>query len=274
MLVSRLSLDHSRLLVTCNPGASTHWMKTNVIDKAGTDPDVHVEKFLLHQNPTLGQNVINRLGRSFSGLFYRRMILGEWVAAEGAVFEGWDPNIMVVPASQVPGGGQVLAVGLDYGTEHPSAGYALTLVGGRLYLTHEWAPQVGNMGGRKRMTDFELADSFQDFLASLPQQPRFIYADPAGASFREELKRRGVRTNRADNKVVDGIRTVDALLNAGILLVSDACPNLIKGIPGYRWHPGKEDTPIKEDDDEVDASRYVIFSSRHLWRRAVDFAPA
>lgn len=271
MLLTRLSLPHSRLLVTCNPGAQTHYLKS-VIDRAGIDPDVHAEKFLLHQNPTLAPSVVRRLKRSFTGLFYRRMIKGEWVAAEGAVFEGWDPERMVIPADQVPDG-HILAVGLDYGTDHPSAGYALTLAEGRLYLTHEWSPQAGDMGGRKRMTDFELADSFQDFLANLPQQPRFIYADPAGASFREELKRRGIKTYRADNKVVDGIRTVDALLNAGILLVSDACPNLIKGIPGYRWNPSKEDTPIKEDDDEVDASRYVIFSSRHLWRRAVDFAP-
>lgn len=271
MLLTRLSLPYSRLLVTCNPGAGTHHLK-EVIDRAGVDPDIHAEKFLLHQNPTLAASVVRRLKRSFTGLFYRRMILGEWVAAEGAVFEGWNPEAMVVPAAQIPDG-HVLAVGLDYGTEHPSAGYALTLSGGKLYLTHEWSPQVGAAGGRKRMTDFELADSFQHFLESLPQQPRYIYADPAGASFREELKRRGIRTHRADNKVVDGIRTIDALLNAGVLMVSDACPNLIKGIPGYRWDTKKDDTPVKEDDDEVDGMRYTVYSCRHLWRRLVDFSP-
>lgn len=278
MLLTRLSLPHSRLLVTCNPGAGTHYLKT-VIDRAGTDPDVHAEKFLLHQNPTLAHAVVQRLKRSFSGLFYRRMILGEWVAAEGAVFESWDPDTMVVPADKVPAGARVLAVGLDYGTDHPSAGYALSVAEGRLWLTHEWSPQIDGGGGRQRMTDFELADSFEEFLASLPNQPRFIYADPAGASFREELKRRGVKTNRADNAVLDGISTLNSTLTAGVLLVSEACPNLIKMIPGYRWDPkaterGKTE-PIKEDDDEVDGARYTVFSCRHLWRRLVDWdAPA
>lgn len=274
MLLTRLSLAHSRLLVTCNPGGSNHYLK-KVIDRAGADPDVHTEKFLLHENPTLPQNVVARLKRSFSGLFYRRMILGEWVAAEGAVYESWDPGVMVVPADQVPEDAQVLAVGLDYGTDHPSAGYALSLVDGTLWVTHEWAPRLEGGGGRKRMTDYELADSFEGFLASLPNPPRFVYADPAGASFREELRRRRIMTYRADNSVVDGINTVNSVLTGGMLKVSDSCPQLIKMIPDYRWDQkaaerGKT-APIKEDDDEVDALRYTVYSSRHIWSRAIDW---
>lgn len=270
MLVSRLSMPESRLLATCNPGSASHYLKTNVIDKASTDPDIHVEKFLLEQNPTLPRKVVDRMARMYSGLFYRRMILAEWCAAEGAVYETWDQDRMV--QSRKPG--EVVAVGIDYGTNHPSAGHALTITEDGLQLTHEWSPQVNSMGGRSRLTDKELADSLERWLATLPNQPRAIYADPAAASFHEELRRRGIRTAKADNHVVDGIRTVESLLTSGMLTITPECKQLIQEIPGYRWDPkaterGK-DAPVKEKDDYCDAMRYTVFSSRGYWFRHVE----
>lgn len=262
MLISRLSLPESWLLVTCNPGSAKHYLK-KLIDSG--DPDVHVEKFLLEQNPTLGRDYINRLERQYSGLFYQRMILGEWVNAAGAVFETWNPDLMVTDRQA----GEVLAVGLDYGTNHPSAGYALTLHTTGIQYSHEWSPQLDNGGGRTRMTDTELADSLQEWLATLPNMPRYIYADPAAASFREELKRRGIKTIRADNSVIDGIRQMEAQLTNGTLTIAHQCTNLIDEIPEYRWDPKATekgtDAPIKENDDHIDAARYTLRSSRHMW---------
>ena len=263
MLLTRLSMPTSRCLVTCNPGAPTHYLK-KLIDSG--DPDVHHEVFLLDQNPTLEPGYIARLKRQFSGVFYRRMILALWESAEGAIYEGWDRETMV----GTPPRGDILAVGLDYGTQNPSAGLAL-MVGhdGRLWLSHEWAPNPGD----KRMTDSELADSLQDWLAQLPNPPRYIYADPAAASFREELKRRGVVTHKADNAVVPGIRTVDSLLVGGDLMVADTCEHFISEVGAYRWDQKSAtrgvDAPVKENDHHMDAARYVVRSSRHLWGRLV-----
>ena len=125
MLISRLSLPQSRLLATCNPSTANHYLKGKVVDKQHTDPDVHVEKFLLHENTTLSRNYIDMVARQYSGLFYRRMILAEWVAAEGAVYEGWDPDTMVV--DELPELLQTVSFGVDYGTTHPTAGHALSI---------------------------------------------------------------------------------------------------------------------------------------------------
>lgn len=263
MMVTRLSMPTSRMLVTCNPGAPTHHLK-RLIDS--DDPDVHHEVFLLDQNPTLEADYIARLKRQFSGVFYRRMILALWETAEGAVFERWDDQTMVGAAPP----GTVLAVGMDYGTQNPSAGLALTVGDdGKLWVSHEWAPNPGD----RRMTDKELADSLEEWLGDLPNPPRHIYADPAAASFREELKRRGIVTNKADNNVVPGIQTVDSLLVGGQLMFSQTCVNLIREMPGYRWdHKAAErgvDAPVKENDHHVDALRYAVRSTRHLWGRMV-----
>ena len=269
MLVSRLSLPSSRLLVTCNPGTANHYLK-ELIDS--DDPEVHVEKFLLESNPTLSTRYIDRLKRMYSGLFYRRMILAEWVAAEGAVYQGWEPMKMLKKHSV----SNVIAVGIDYGTNHPSAGYAIGVgASGCLEVCAEWSPNL-ERGGHRRMTDAQLADSLEEWLELLPSRPRYVYCDPAAASFREELKQRGMVTHRADNSVLDGIRQIDSLLNAGELMIDPSCKQLQKEMSNYRWdNKATEkgiDAPIKEDDDHVDALRYAVRSSRHIWRKQLDAA--
>lgn len=269
MLVSRLSLPNSRLLVTCNPGTANHYLK-ELIDS--DDPEVHTEKFLLESNPTLSVSYVNRLKRMYSGLFYRRMILAEWVAAEGAVYQGWEPMKMLKKHTVT----NVLAVGIDYGTNHPTAAYAIGVgASGCLEVCAEWSPNL-ERGGHRRMTDSQLAESLEAWLEHLPSQPRYIYCDPAAASFREELKQRGRVTHRADNSVLDGIRQIDSLLNAGELMIDPSCKQLQKEISSYRWdnkatEKGK-DAPIKENDDHVDALRYAVRSSRHIWRKQLDAA--
>lgn len=269
MLVSRLSLPNSRLLVTCNPGTSNHYLK-KLIDS--DDPEVHTEKFLLEENPTLRRSYISRLKRMYSGLFYRRMILAEWVAADGAVYQGWEPATMVKKHTVT----NVVAVGIDYGTNHPTAGYAIGVgATGCLEVCSEWSPNL-ERGGHRRMTDSQLAESLESWMELLPSQPRYIYCDPAAASFREELKQRGMVTYRADNAVLDGIRQVDSLLNAGELTVDPSCKHLQHEISNYKWdskatEKGK-DAVVKEDDDHVDALRYAVRSSRHIWRKQLDAA--
>lgn len=269
MLVSRLSLPSSRLLVTCNPGTANHYLK-ELIDS--DDPEVHVEKFLLESNPTLSMSYIDRLKRMYSGLFYRRMILAEWVAAEGAVYQGWEPMKMLKKHSV----SNVIAVGIDYGTNHPTAGYAIGVgASGCLEVCAEWSPNL-ERGGHRRMTDAQLADSLEAWLELLPSQPRYLYCDPAAASFREELKQRGMVTYRADNSVLDGIRQIDSLLNAGELMIDPSCKQLQKEMSSYRWDSKATekgiDAPIKENDDHVDALRYAVRSSRHVWRKQLDTA--
>lgn len=276
MLLTRLSLPHSRLLATCNPGTGTHYLKTTVIDRANDDPDIHVEKFLLHDNPWLPESYVERLERTFTGLFYRRMILAEWVAAEGAVYECWDPDVMMVARENLPKLAQVLAVGIDYGTNHPTAGYCVALgEDDRLYVIAEWSPNLAT-GTHRRLTDAQLADDLQRWIATLPAPPRFVYVDPAAASFRQELRMRHLPTYRADNKVLDGIRTVDSLLVNRSLLVVDDCKYLAAEMSSYRWDmkaPERGvDAPLKQDDDHVDALRYAVASSRKLWRRWVNLA--
>lgn len=272
MLYSRLSLPNSRALLTCNPGTGNHYLKRRVIDK--NDPDVHVEKFLLDENPTLPPEYIARLHRQYTGLFYRRMILAEWVAAEGAVYQSWDPETMVQEPPD-PSTLRLIATGVDYGVTNPSAGVALALSDdGVLWVVGEWDP---NPGRDQRLTDVQLAESYTKWETALALKyggpPHRRYADPSAASFIEEMRIRRLPFVKASNKVVDGINTVASTLDTQRLRLAPDTPALQTELSEYRWDPKAtergEDKPVKVNDHHADALRYAVYSSRPMWRNRV-----
>lgn len=52
--------------------------------------------------PNLPAEYIVDMERSFSGVFYNRMINGEWNNAEGAAYPMWEPKRQAIPWGQMP----------------------------------------------------------------------------------------------------------------------------------------------------------------------------
>ena len=274
MLITRLRVPGARMLATTNPGARNHWLRQNYMLRAN-EVELQTFSFRMRDNPSLTAEYIASMERTFTGVFYQRFILGMWTNAEGAVFADWDPDLHVIPWHTLPEMHRLIGVGLDYGTTNPSSGVLLGLgIDRRLYLVDEWRHDPKKTG--VRLTDAQQSRSFIDWLARphLPAlsslKPEWIVADPAGASFRTQLFNDGLTIQNATNDVVAGIQTMASLLTSGKLLVSDRCPGVINEMPGYVWDPKAtklgRDEPKKTDDHSVDAARYVIHSTRDMWR--------
>lgn len=287
MLLSRLSIAGSKLFGTTNPDNPTHWLK-KLLDRAA----VHITRndklkrrpvgmkmrqrgqivkvigwarftFKLRDNPHLPKEYLDSLEAEYTGLWYRRFILGEWVAAEGAIYPMWDEDELVV--AKLPPMKRILAQGIDYGTTNPTAGITIGLgVDNVLYAMAEWAPRNG-------ATDAELVESLSAHRAGEPE-PDYTFVDPAAASLKRALHVAGyTRVKNADNDVENGIRTVASLIATGRLKIHESCMALRDEAPGYSWDPkktekGEADAPIKQDDHFCDALRYAVYSSRTLWR--------
>lgn len=78
----------------------------------------------------------------------------------------------------------------------------------------------------------------------------------------------------AHNSHKSGIGVVSALLSTDQLLINGPlCTNLLGEIGGYVWDRKAaergEDTPVKEDDDFMDAWRYGVYSSFQFWRNYI-----
>ncbi|GAA4176537.1 PBSX family phage terminase large subunit [Gryllotalpicola koreensis] len=280
-LLGRMSVTGAKLFGTTNPDSPAHWFKVKFLDRY-RELGWSYFHFTMDDNPTLKRSWIEQKNREFTGLWNRRFIKGEWVAAEGAIYDMWDPDRHVVPWETLPQMQALLAIGLDFGTNHATSGIILGLSRegtslkprSRLYLVDEFR--------RDRITDnVTLAPSQMaaEFKAWLPAQhlpyetalrPETIYADPAAKHFRQELNVNGIGNQRAVNDVAYGIGMVASLLAEGHLAVSDRCQGFIKEAAGYSWDPkataAGKDEPIKVADDSLDAGRYAIASTEFQWR--------
>lgn len=277
-LLARCSLDGAQLFGNTNPDNPRHWLKANGIDEARPGGRLHgdwaIWHFGLDDNPFLSERVKDRYRRQYKGLWYRRMILGQWVMAEGAVYEGWDPDRHVV--SELPHITRWVSLGVDYGDVNPFAGLLLGVGDdGRLYLCREW--RWDSKQRMRQLTQAEYSARLRSWLDNMRVQPEWVCVDPAAAGFRHQLFRDGLMPVAADNDVLDGIRLVASLLAEGLLLVHDSCEGWIAEVPGYVWDDKAallgEDKPIKADDHSIDAARYAIKTPEVLWRPLLRSVP-
>lgn len=262
MSLSRLRVPHAKLFATTNPDSKFHWLKTDFLDKFAEDTEeLSSFKFKLDDNPYLTNEYKNALKKEYSGLWYRRFIDGEWVQAEGAIYDFFDEQIHVV--SKPPTYAKYYLLGIDYGTKNA---FAAVLIGFNddhspsLWVEKEYYWDSKAMGYQK--TDAEYAQDIQRVFAGYPI--RLTYLDPSAASFEVELRRQKITVKQAKNDVLDGIRFVGTLLSQGDLVICKGCINLLKEIESYVWDEKSvrmgEDKPIKQRDHALDAMRYVLFS--------------
>ena len=66
---------------------------------------------------------------------------------------------------------------------------------------------------------------------------------------------------KANNNVLDGIRTVGSLLSGDRLLICRSCKDIIREFGAYMWDTkAGEDAVIKENDHAMDDMRYFCYT--------------
>ena len=279
-LLGRLSVTGAKLFWTTNPDSQSHWLRRRYLSRLRDLPDWRIFHFTMDDNPALSPEYVESKRREFTGLWYRRFILGEWVSAEGAIFDAWDPQVHVIPWEDTPPLRRLLGVGMDYGTTNPTSAVLLGLtMDGTLILVDEWRHDPAQ--AQHRLTDAQVSARLRDWLAQdhLPYpstlEPEWVFLDPSAASLRVTLEQDGERrVTDADNQVHYGIRTVASLLATGALHVTDRCEGVITEAPSYAWDPKAtekgHDKPLKIADHSLDAARYAITTTETIWRPWVD----
>lgn len=288
-LLGRLSLRGAKLFGTTNPDGPAHWLKREFIDRKN-DLDMRVFSFTLDDNPSLDPAYVAAIKAEHVGLWYQRLILGRWVAAEGIVYDAWNPETMVVKV--LPRIERWFAMGVDYGTTNPLD--AVTIGRGRdadgvvrLYVGGEWRhdPRTAKV----RLTDAQHSQRVREFLQQHPREdgnvvelgirPDFLCVDPSAASFIEQLMHDRVgNVTPAVNDVLDGIRTVSSLMAADRLRVHESCKPLIEELASYSWDDKATeqglDKPMKVADHAADALRYGVHTTQSVWRPHVGLLAA
>lgn len=123
-MIGRCSVDGARIWFNCNPESPSHYVKTELIDKAAEKKIYHLH-FLMDDNLTLSPKTRERYARMFAGVFYRRFIRGEWAMTDGLVYPQFadDPEAFLIDA--VPPI-QYAVIGVDFGGTGSAHSFTLT----------------------------------------------------------------------------------------------------------------------------------------------------
>jgi PBSX family phage terminase large subunit len=291
-LLTRLrnnKVSFQQLLADCNPDAPTHWLKQRCDDgKTILLYSTHEENPVLFDvsgRPTPnGESYLGKLDQ-LTGVRHARLRKGLWVAAEGIVYEEFDPAVHLVDRFEVPNDWQRWW-SIDFGYTNPFVWQNWAEdPDGVLYLVQE-VYRTGRL----------VEDHARTILNIVAPGGKWNQPEPTAivcdhdAEGRATLERvLELSTVAANKKVTDGIQAVASRLRVGpkgsrlrimrdavvccgkrdVQLVEAGKPTCTaEEFAGYVWADGKEQ-PVKADDHGLDALRYLVMEVDHGGRPGV-----
>ena len=246
---ARCSVEGSKLWFNCNPEGPYHWFYREWILKA-TERGALYLHFSIEDNPSLSRKIIDRYRRMYSGVFYRRFVLGQWVQSQGLVYDFFSPDML----SSAPEKCSEYIVSCDYGTANPSSFGLWGRAGDRWYRLREYYYNSRKEGRQK--TDAEYVSDLKALCGDII--PQKVIVDPSAASFITALRSAGFAVEKADNDVLSGIRLTADMLKSGRLVICRGCDDAVREFSLYCWDensPGR-DVPLKVNDHAMDEIRY------------------
>lgn len=279
-------MPYQQLIADCNPDKPTHWLKKRCESGLTTMlKSVHFDNPRLYNQSTAaytpeGLQYIAKLDR-LTGVRRKRLYLGDWAAAEGIVFEGWDEGVHMITYSMLPEGWEEWTHywSIDWGYTHP-------------FVWQDWIEDP-NTGALYRVREiYQTRRIVEDHARDIMELTSNLYIPHAvicdhDAEDRATFERHtGYLTLPAYKSIQQGIQAVQARLRPdwkggrpGIFLVRDA---LVKrdrelveaGKPtcteeewdGYVWdekisrlvNSKKDELPIDRDNHGIDPLRYLV----------------
>lgn len=284
-------VSFQQLMADANPDVPTHWLKvrcdtnkTHMIRSRHEDNPVLFEQRKDGSTGGLtpeGKSYMGKLD-ALTGVRYMRLRKGIWCAAEGLVYEEWDPEIHLHKAIKCPPISWTRYITVDFGFTNPMVvQFWAEDEDGRLYLYKELY--------RTKTLVEDMAPLIKEGMnLKREPRPRAIICDHDAEGRATLEKHLGMHTVAAKKSVEDGIQAVkarmkrseadgrpkiylceDAIVERDKALVDVKKPSCtLEEVVGYIWDRGTtlaqnngkppKEVPVKEDDHGMDAMRYMI----------------
>jgi PBSX family phage terminase large subunit len=288
-------VSFQQLIADCNPQDPMHWLKLRC--EAGATTMLHSKH---EDNPRYfntdgtmteeGASYIARLD-ALTGVRYLRLRKGIWAAAEGVIYEDFNPAVHLVDCFEIPEQWRRIW-SVDFGYVHPFVWQDWAIgPDGEMILVREIYRTQTLVEDHARVIRRVLGLGPIDPLTGRPQpyagpevtgwdakRPSIILCDH-DAEDRATLERHiGWPTRPASKNVGDGIQATSARFRldgrgrARVKMFRDAVvggrdPELVDAkrpastpeeIPTYVWNDKGKDEPRKEMDDGSDTLRYTV----------------
>ncbi|MEG0872973.1 MAG: PBSX family phage terminase large subunit [Clostridia bacterium] len=228
--IARLSVEEAKFWFNCNPRNPNHWFKLNYVDKI-KEKNILYLHFTMDDNLTLSEKVKERYKRMFTGVFYKRNILGLWVTAEGSIYNVFSENKEKYYTDKADY--DVIQIGLDFGGN--KSAHTLVATG----IKNNYSKLTALMSDRYEatgMTPQQLYNKVDEFIDKVQQkygQIYVIYCDSA-----EQTLINGIREmcdikyphiiirNSIKNEIIDRIRCTTSLMASGRFFITRYCKTL------------------------------------------------
>lgn len=263
----RCSVDGSKFWFNCNPGSPAHWFKTGWIDKRADKRLLYLH-FTMDDNLSLSEAVKERYRGMYTGVFFKRYILGEWKSADGVIYRQFadDPERFIL--DEVPADIIIGTMGLDFGgngSAHAGCLVGITRGYRSIVILDEYY--------RKEVIDpGTLTDDVCGFVQRSQAQCRAtsIWCDSA-----ETTLIKGIRTevfarhipvevrNARKGEIIDRIRLCDMLMSQGRFFIMRRCGHTIAALSEAVWDSKSPTRDRRLDDgstniDSLDALEYAL----------------
>lgn len=267
-------LVFSPMIWTCNPDSPSHYIKTNFINKIEDPNDNTIDgvnwEFGFYDNPLMTKDYVDKMMRTFSGVFYERMILGKWVLAEGIIYDKYNRREHVKDLAWWGKRKERVKsyfLGIDWGYSNPMAIVLFAEDGdGILYAIDEiYVTQISikqelkdtmtikgwfELGIEYAMADKSRPDSIVDF-SDLTGIDTYPASHSVKNDYIMEVQKRYIAGSNGEY---------------GIYYIGEKVPYLLKEKDNYRWKENStKDEPVKEKDHGQDAEQYLIYSRKNTF---------
>jgi len=250
----RCSIEGSKFWFNCNPEGPQHWFKVNWIDKAEEKRLLYLH-FTMDDNLSLSDKIKARYRSMYSGVFYKRYILGLWAVAEGLIYRLFvdDEETYMIDSKNVPKL-KYIEVGADIGgtkSNHAFVANGFDENFQTLYVLKAKSIKADGVS----VTQF--TSEFSKFVDAVIKEYGFVdtcWPDCAEAAILNELDAKTPYRIRGSIKgeIIDRIRCADILFSSDrIKLVRDECEDLAAGLRSAVWNPDKHDD-VRLDDGTSD----------------------
>lgn len=260
MLLSRLSLQGSLLLGTTNPDAPTHWLMKKFISREG-EISLKTWKFLLDDNNTIDKSIRDEMKKEYTGVFYERFILGNWVQAEGIIYDNFANYTSKYLASKIRLNDiDLVNIGVDYGaSKSKTAAVACAFTNEFKNLVVLDEVQFDGVNNPEILY-FKLGEFYNRV------HKRYgiiggIYADWGGLG---QIITKGLKIYLNKNcenakvfdckktRIIDRIQILNRLIGANRFKVFANCINVIEALKTAIWDPKHDDMRLDDGTTNID----------------------
>lgn len=275
----RCSVDGSKYWFNCNPEGPKHWFKKNWIDKIKSKNGIVIH-FNMDDNLTLTERIKERYKAQYSGVFFKRFILGLWVIAEGVIYDMFSESNITASPGFTKYQADRLFISIDYGIQNPMTFGKYGVKRLNPFKSHYHLFESYYHSGRdtgKQKTDEEYIKELEKFIGKDDERISYIVIDPSATSFiaavkqiKNKLGKPKYKIIPARNCVLDGIALMMNLISTKLFTIDPSCKNDEEEFYAYSWDDdalerGKEE-PLKTDDHAMDRNRYATLTDSILFR--------